>query len=187
MEGWIAGDQGTIVIPSKRGSRFRLGCFQADAPPAKVVRALKWLLEKQPCTPEQLRASDNRNAIRVLDRFELTSRDDDGGCITVHDALSDDGIQELVYAAANTDETVQEVLQYLEGKPNASGRDIGRYVSSRFQQPWNNASQARNGNALRIWALWIAEGRRKQEVPLPPGLRTRRGEPDETGRPLFSD
>ena len=72
-EGWIAGDQGSISIPSKRGSRFRLGCFQADAPPAKVVNALKWLLEQQPCTPEEIKKSDNRNAVRILDRFELTS------------------------------------------------------------------------------------------------------------------
>jgi len=174
LEGWIAGDQGSISIPSRRGSRFRLGCFQADAPPAKVVLALKWLLESQPCTPEQIKASGNRNAIRILDRFELTGRDETGQYIAVHDALTDEATSRLVYRAAHEDETVQEVLRYLEGKPSASGRDIGRYISSRFQQPWNSASERRNGNALRIWALWIAEGRGKEGVPTPPGPRTRK-------------
>ena len=186
-EGWVSGDQGSISIPSKRGSRFRLGCFQADAPPARVVLALKWLLEQQPCTPEQIKASDNRNAIRILDRFELTSRDEDGRYIAVHDCLTDGAIAELVYRSADEDETVQDVLRYLEGKPNATGTEIGCYVSTRFQQPWNTASQGRNGNALRIWALWIAEGRRKQNVPVPPGPRTRKAGVEVKHKRLFSE
>jgi hypothetical protein len=64
------------------------------------------------------------------------------------------------------------VLRYLETRPTASGRDIGLYVSATYGQPWNPASQTRNGNALRMWALWVAKGQHKGTIPRPLGPRT---------------
>jgi hypothetical protein len=184
-EGWVAGDQGAVSVPSKRGSRFRLGCFQADAPPAKVVAAHAWLKVNQPASYEAVKDSGYRNAVRVLDRFELTSRDEEGRYMCVHGELTAKAMERLVYESAHDDDTLVEVLRYLESRPNASGKEIGHYISGRFQQPWNEASKGRNGNALRMWAGWIAEGEAKGTVPSAPGPRTRRLEAEAKQEGLF--
>jgi hypothetical protein len=179
--GWILEDQGKVRIPSKRGSRFRIGCFLGDAPPAKVVESLHWLANNQPQTADAIRIAGYRNSIRVLDRLDLTSRDDDGNYITVHDIPNEEAANERVQEAARSDETLLKVWGFLQRRPSATGPEIGAFINDDEEQKWQDSSRSRIGNALWHWASWIGQvGSAKA-----PGPRSQRKTPQKRPPNLF--
>lgn len=168
--GWIFKDAGVVRVPNKRG-RFRVGCFLGDAPPLQVVQALIWLAENEPQTAEEVRAAGFRNAVRILDRLELTGRDEDGRYMTVNNICGEEDARRLVWAAAAEDETLVFIRDYLNTRPTATGTEIGDALGRHEKQAWAPASKLRIGNGLRQWAAWVEAGEGAAKIPKPPGPR----------------
>jgi hypothetical protein len=156
--GWLVRDRGSILVPTRRGSRSRIGGFLADAPPNATAEALLWLHQTQSPSVDEVRAAGHRNAFRVLTRLELISQDDDGRYVTVHNIESKSHALRLIGDMAATEDTLLTVLNFLETKPGADGRDIGCLISQNEGLDWSGASQLRTGNALRVWASWLMGG-----------------------------
>lgn len=184
--GWILQDFGHPVVPSRRGNRFRVGGFYGQAPPLRVVRALLWLTEMERTTSERVKSEGYRNAMSVLERLELTDRDDVGSYVPIHTVRDERDAERFVWEAASKDETLGAVWDFLLEHPTATGVDIGAFLSDWEGQQRSRASQMRIGNAVRVWAMWIGRGHDAVGVPRAPGARVRK-EGTSDGAPLFDE
>lgn len=165
---WIAKDRGEVSIPVLR-TRPRSEIFTGGAPPIKVVEAFDWLAANGPSPIEEVESAGFRNAVAILNRFELVRRDDQKRFFIVEHQFR--SAAEAVWNAARDESTIDDVVEYLMDTPNRRGSDLARYLSEKYKSAWAPASEKRIGDALMSWGKWIMLGAAKNIVPTPPGRR----------------
>jgi hypothetical protein len=173
-DGWQRIDVGDVVFTeatSRRGFRRQFGPFLADAPPARVVEALKWLHLNQPSTLEMAKENGLRNAVTVLTRFGI-ARSIGDLIETDFEPDADLSFDKLIWQCARDEETLAYACDFLNEKPHASGVQLGAFVSDCYKTNWSDGTKLRAGNALKIWATWILAGQFRDSVPPAPGRRS---------------
>lgn len=186
-KGWSVRDVGGVRVPSRKGNRFRVGMFLGDAPPARVALALQWLVQSPKQSNDGVCRQGFRNAMRVLERLELTMRDDLGRYEAIHQPRQLEEAERYVFEAACRDETLVTVREWLNRFPTASGREVGSFLAEREGQNWTAASKQRIGNALWMWAAWISQAPVSGTSPRAPGPRVRKAMGQSAAESLFLD
>lgn len=176
-DGWLRQDVGDVVFAETidrrgRGYRRHLGPFLGDAPPAKVVQALNWLVANQPTSLESAKEQGFRNGMTVLVRFNVARRIEEGLIETDCDPNAEINFDELVWQCAREEETLEFVCDFLNEKPNSSGVQVGAFVNDCYKTNWSDGSKMRTGNSLKTWATWIIAGETQESVPSAPGRRS---------------
>lgn len=179
--GWLRQDIGRVVLPEDGGRRRSHGVFTGDAPPNRVVDALRWISERSQASSQDVRRNGYSNAMLVLRRFNLVDMTEGGQFRLAGQAFNNMSIEEKIIEAASAEESVKISMSCIRENPNISGWSLGAMINSRFRKSWKDASKIRTGNALLRWARWImisqAIGR-----PIPPLAGIRRNKMDSNGQ-----
>jgi hypothetical protein len=173
--GFIRWDRGQVALPAFRGTGKRSDVFTGDAPPARVLQALQWLMRTQPQTEEAVTQHGYGNAIRVLLTFRLVGHEPGRGFVARGGEVEGAPMVQAIWDAAQAQGAVQDVVTYLREHPTATGPAIGRFGKEKWGKTWSAGSERRIGNALRQWASWIIAGEDQGHPPAPPGPRCREG------------
>ncbi len=183
---WVFDDIGEIQeaysrsFSEKSAKRHRV-VFIGDAPPGRVVEALDYIKQHGPQGMLKMKSLGYRNACAVLYRFGLVKLNSE------HEySLSDlecDTVPSLqaVWIKSKEEETLHDVLNFLQAKPSASAVAIGQAVAHAHNRSWTLSTLRRTGNSLRQWAGWLMQGTPNGEIPTPPG-QSPSDEVEETGR-----
>ncbi|MDP2895215.1 MAG: AAA family ATPase [bacterium] len=169
--GFIRRDRGQVAEPAFRGAGKRSDVFTGDAPPARVLQALQWLVRTQPQTEEAVTQHGYGNAVSVLLRFRLVGHEPGRGFVVRGGQVEGAPMVQAIWDVARAEGAVQDVVTYLREHPTATGPAIGRFGKEKWGKTWSAGSERRIGNALRQWASWIIAGQDQGRPPAPPGPR----------------
>jgi len=119
-DGWLFEDQGgvnTKQIPRKRRRWFHSTkrentVFTGQAPPAKTVEALHWLLANQPQSYGQIKKAGYRNPIEALTHLGLSKSENKEYRVTKLVTDSQKSILEIVWRAAQDQSTIRKVIAH---------------------------------------------------------------------------
>lgn len=125
--------------------------FLGEAPPTKVVAAVKTLAARAISRPE-LEASHGRNTCYVLVKLGLMRPD-----ATPLIGGSTQSPERIVAMKARNSPTVRAASELLKSHGSVSGLEFGEFIAARFGTEWSQGSLRRHGTALRQWAEWSAE------------------------------
>lgn len=176
--GWKLQDRGEVVIPKTR--RQRLGAFLGDAPPARALEAMEWLKEHGTVQRNVIKAAGFRNAVYVLQRFGIAQPNTDQTGVSLTESSSGSSALERLWQAAQKDENIQLVADFLETCPTADGETIASHVVAAMNSKWTRGSRMRIGNGLRQWAEWTLQLSSAGPVPAMP-RRKRKSKGEEGG------
>jgi hypothetical protein len=166
--GWRRRDAGQVVLPQVRmRQRVRGGPFTGDAPPQRVIESLKWLSQRGSKCRDEIEHAGYRNAVAVLNRLGLVSRNQDGATEVAKHISGSSDYTGTVWLAVSDETSVKLAVKMLRGRPTISGIYVGKKIGDHFSQEWSPASNARIGNALRRWAAWVISGEDAGNVPMP--------------------
>ncbi|VEN72738.1 Restriction endonuclease [Candidatus Desulfarcum epimagneticum] len=169
-ENIIIQDSGSAITDIKnilkRGQK-RGVVFSAAASPATVCETLD--LIKNKVDEIFLVKNGYRNALTVLRRFDLVSKDDEGLILNILSIDKFGGHVESIWTSAKNEPVIVKCIEKLNHEPNISGFDLGHYISIVYEVNWTVATQKRNGNSLRQWSVWVKEGTTMSSIPTPPG------------------
>jgi Holliday junction resolvase-like predicted endonuclease len=149
--GWRREDVGQAVSPTHSQRGRATGPFIGAAPPEAVLRAIA-LVHRRPMTTAHVQQARLRNAVGVLLRFGLLSRDADDSLHRASWSTPEEAIMLLRRAIVATD-AILIALGFLR-RGRRSGAEVGEHVARTLDQHWAQASTMRIGNALRRWADW---------------------------------
>ena len=166
--GWLFRDKGDVVVESVKRKGRKSNVFTAPASPVLTLDALNWLIEKGRVGKKELTSKGYRNALTVLKRFELVRVDGDIYFVddTKLNKFSDK--KEAVWASANSEEVLLDVVLLLDLDDQLSGKQIGDFISEKYDLNWTDGSILRSGCAIRQWALWLRHGRNSPEIRVCP-------------------
>lgn len=162
---WTIRDLGSPVQDSStlvRQKRLR-GTFAPLSSPANTLETLK-LIEKTGTISDGF-VKEHRNSIAILRRFQLISSSGSSLLINMAAIQRAGGQAEALWTAAKNEDTLMKCVRYLQGKSDASAKDLGVYISNIFDLRWVDASTVRYGNVLRQWAKWLDEGIDHVQLP----------------------
>ena len=166
----VVQDSGTAVTDIKnilkRGKRKGV-VFSAAASPAIVCETLD--LIKNRSDENFLIKNGYRNALSVLMRFKLVSKNDEGLILNIPSIDKYGGHIEAIWTSAKNEPVVVTCIEKLSHEPTISGLDLGQHISIMYEMNWAIASQKRYGNSLRQWSIWVKEGMTMPSIPSPPG------------------
>jgi hypothetical protein len=109
-----------------------------------------------------------RNALTILSRFNLVVGEGTYHTNTQHINNFGD-IVSAVWACSKNEPALTQCLKKLELNADITGLEMGIYISGLYSLNWSEASKQRNGNSLRQWSIWLADGLKKAAIPAPPG------------------
>lgn len=169
--GWIYRDQGAVVTESAKSERRRRkgNVFTAPSSPALTLETLDWLVEKGNIDKDESKPKGYRNALAILKRFELIYVADDKYFVAEDKLRKFSENREALWISANSEEILLQVVKLLESDDQLSGKEIGEFVADNHELFWTDASKARNGGAIRQWAMWLYQGKKQSEIPPCPG------------------
>ncbi len=127
------------------------GLFFGDSPPLSLVNGLIQLAKKNVSRTEAHKIV-GRNAVRSLLKFGLITADLRPN---TNAKINSSTAHTLVRDAARQDAVVKFCIQLISENPDMEGKEIGRHVAEKFNCPWVEKSQRRNGVALAAWAYWV--------------------------------
>ncbi|MDP3877469.1 MAG: restriction endonuclease [Methylobacter sp.] len=165
--GWIYRDQGGVVTENVKLRKSNV--FTAPASPALVLETLDWLVEQGGIGKDENKPKGYRNALAILKRFELIYVKNDKYFVAEDKLRKFSENREALWISANSEEILLQVVKLLESDDQLSGKDIGEFVAEKHELTWTDASKARNGGAIRQWAMWLYLGKKQSEIPLCPG------------------
>jgi hypothetical protein len=182
--GWIREDVGTfrldMFIYRPKGERIFLG----DAPPATVIETLAWLRSASLISSEEVNRRHLRNAMKCLVDFRLATMRNRNWVSTRPTGFGECDPLVDVWIAVREHPTIKAVCEYLLQHPIDSGRELGKYLDSKFDRNWTAGSMVRIGNALRKWGLWVLSEEDSNSVP-PPPIRRNSNSLIDTQQSLF--
>ncbi|MDV5035008.1 restriction endonuclease [Vibrio diabolicus] len=169
--GWVYRDQGDVVTERLKSERRRRksNIFTAPASPALVLETLNWLKENGDVAKEEEKPKGYRNALAVLKRFELVIIEKNSYMLALDRINKFSNFSEAIWISANSESILLEIVKLIESNNDISGKDIGNYLSDKYNLSWAEASRIRNGGSIRQWALWLYEGKVNSEIPKCPG------------------
>ncbi|MBE8607679.1 restriction endonuclease [Vibrio cyclitrophicus] len=169
--GWVYRDQGDVVTERLKSERRRRksNIFTAPASPALVLETLNWLKEKGDVAKEEEKPKGYRNALAVLKRFELVVIEKNNYMLALDRINKFSNYSEAIWISANSETILLEIVKLIESNNGISGKDIGNFLSDKYDLSWAEASRIRNGGSIRQWALWLYEGKVNSEIPKCPG------------------
>jgi hypothetical protein len=179
---WLFDDTGEIQdtysgsLSGKAAKRRRI-VFLGDAPPGRVVEALEYIRRNSPQSVLKMKSLGYRNACAVLFRFGLVALSTEHNYQLSEYASNTETPLEAVWRKAKDEDTLKEVIGFLQTKPTASSVSIGKAVADSYDRDWTPATLRRTGNSLRQWASWIILGTQRGEIPPPPGQAPQDDEP----------
>ncbi|MEQ5754057.1 MULTISPECIES: nSTAND1 domain-containing NTPase [unclassified Providencia] len=166
--GWFYKDQGKVVterISSER-KRKKGNIFTAPASPELTLEALNWLIEKGAVSTNSEKPKGYRNALMVLKRFELIYVENGKYQVDNERLEKFSEKREVLWISASAEQTLLDIIKLFEIAPQLSGKEVGEFISDKYELYWTDASKIRNGGALRKWALWLSKGKNDAEVPI---------------------
>jgi Restriction endonuclease/AAA ATPase domain len=183
--GWRLQDRGDVLIPKTR--RQRLGVFLGDAPPARVLEAMAWLKANGPAEPRIIKAAGFRNAVSVLQRFGIARSAVEQAGVSMKEPLTECTNLERLWHAAQGEDTIRLVAEFLDGYPSADDEAIASHVVASLNSKWTRATRIRVGNGLRQWAQWTLHSSSATQVPPAPRRRRKKKRQTEqySGPTLF--
>jgi hypothetical protein len=107
----------------------------------------------------------------VLQRLGIAQRTTDNACVSLVEAPGECPDLERLWRAAQREETIRSVAEYLDAHTTADGDAIATHIAG-IKSKWSKASRVRVGNGLRQWAEWTL--RSTSADPVPPIPRRRR-------------
>jgi hypothetical protein len=165
--GWIYKDQGGVVTENVKLHKSNV--FTAPASPALVLETLDWLVGQGSIGKDENKPKGYRNVLAILKRFELIYVKNDKYFVAKDKLRKFSENREALWISANSEEILLQVVKLLESDDQLSGKDIGEFVAEKHELTWTDASKARNGGAIRQWAMWLYQGKKHSEIPLCPG------------------
>jgi hypothetical protein len=169
--GWIRDDIGTFNFDIVRYRPKSIPIFLGDAPPATVIETLAWLYSATLISSQEVNRCHLRNAMKCLVDFRLATLRNGSWVSTRPIGFGEGDPLADVWNAVREHHTVKAVCEYLLQHPTASGRELGRYLDSRFDRNWSANSMVRIGNALRKWGFWVLSDSGSTSAPQPPVRR----------------
>ena len=142
--------------PRGRGMGFGR-VFFADTSPEATIEVLQQLvLHHQPVRRHELEEKGYGNAITILARWGLVVRSPDT-LVAARDDKFPPGMSpaEAVRKAAEEENTLVSVADFLRANPTANVRDIGHHVATSYERRWSVQSEQRIGQGLAQWARWL--------------------------------
>lgn len=169
--GWIYRDQGHVITERLKSERRRRksNIFTAPASPALVLETLNWLKEMGNVPKDGDKPKGYRNALTVLNRFELVIIDNNNYTLNFDRLNKFSNFSEAIWISANSESILLEVVKFIELNNDISGKDIGNGLAAKYDLSWTDASRIRNGGSIRQWAYWLHEGKATSEIPKCPG------------------
>lgn len=148
---------------ARRGKQ-RGKVFSVSVSPFSVCEAIETLAQG-PRNQEAI----NRNAISVLNRFELISIKNN--IVTLNQESIDKygGGNEAVWSIAKNENALIKCVEFMGNSPEVDNKKLAEYISKEFNLNWSEGSIKRNGGVLKQWSGWIKEGIDKSCTPAPPG------------------
>ena len=102
-----------------------------------------------------------RNALTVLNRFELISIVEDNYIINLEKLEKYSGYEEAIWISASSEATMLEALRIVSRNPNITGVELGSYIADKFSMEWTQSSMLRNGSSIKKWVTWINDVKNK--------------------------
>lgn len=169
-DGWLVRDCGEVVEATtpRRLSRRRI--FTADSSPRRAAACFERVFKTGVIEREILREAGMTKAKAVLTYFGLV--EGRGGRVFSVVEPSSQNATEILWWAANRDDTIAFAVELLDGNSSLSGEDVGSALADRFEREWSGASKKRIGAAMKHWVDWVVQGRSRDQVPDPPGPRS---------------
>lgn len=151
------------------GTRTRRGrgYFLGDAPPEKVLNALKNLGDDR-LSKEEFTAQFGGKTFESLCALGII---DNRGAVLVTIC---EPIDELLRAAARENPALHAMRRIVTNDPYASGPELGASLAREINATWTQLSRNRFGNALRRWVgwtwpedfIWRGTGKNRRLFPL---------------------
>lgn len=151
----------------RRKGKTRGVVFPATASPASVCEVLK-IIESSDDV-KTIISNGYRNSLSVLKRFDLASVEGEKVSLNTTSIKKHGGYREAVWTSAKNEPVLVKCTEKLNGEPNITGPELGKFVSIEYGLTWTPASMQRNGNSLKQWASWVNEGISRSIIPAPPG------------------
>ncbi|HED1914202.1 TPA: restriction endonuclease [Enterobacter asburiae] len=161
--GWLYRDIGDVVFDASDTKRRRLksGVFTAPSSPEIVLQTLHWLVDKGSLLKSEDKPKGYRNALTVLNRFELISIVEDNYIINLEKLEKYSGYEEAIWISASSEATMLEALRIVSRNPNITGVELGSYIADKFSMEWTQSSMLRNGSSIKKWVTWINDVKNK--------------------------
>ncbi|MBF6650942.1 restriction endonuclease [Methylobacter sp. BlB1] len=165
--GWIYRDQGGVITENVKLRKSNV--FTAPASPALALETLDWLVGQESIGKGENKPKGYRNALAILKRFELIYLKDDKYFVAEDKLRKFSENREALWISANAEEILLQVVKLLESDDQLTGKEIGEFIADKHELAWTDASKARNGGAIRQWAMWLYQGKKYSKIPLCPG------------------
>ncbi|MER3384067.1 restriction endonuclease [Pectobacterium aroidearum] len=158
--GWVYRDQGDASIDVVNIRRRRKNSvFTGPASPDLVLETLGWALRKMELFRAEEKPKGYRNALAVLQRFEIILVEKDRLIVNKDKLAKYSNHEEAIWMAAKAEHTLNDVAKLLSNDPTLTGTLIGQYIATKNYLKWTEASKMRNGSAIKKWVLWINKKR----------------------------
>lgn len=168
--GWLYRDHGDVVAERTKSIRHRRrSIFTAPASPALSEEAFDWLINQEKVLKQGRKPPGYRNALTVLTRFDLALQDHQYFFPNSEKRNLAKSCAEAIWVEAKSEPILREVAEVLSARPSSTAREIGGYLSQKYFLNWTDASQVRNGGAIRQWAGWLLEDKDADIIPKLPG------------------
>lgn len=139
--------------------------FTAPSSPKKVIELLKLVKTKNDLT--ELKKNGYRNAITILQRFKLITIENENVLLNTTKINQYQNEEEAIWKSAEKETVILDCLKELSTKNKISAIELGGIISDLYNLNWSETSKLRSGNALKIWANWIAEGIKNNKISTP--------------------
>ena len=155
--GWLYRDLGGVVYDASDTNRRRQknGVFTAPSSPEIVLQTLDWFMEKGSLLTSESKPKGYRNALTVLNRFELVSIVGEEYFPNTEKLGKYSNYEEALLSAASAESTLLETLRVISRNPEVTGVEIGSYIAEKYNMTWTQSSMLRNGSSIKKWAFWI--------------------------------
>lgn len=164
---WIYKDQGEVISEWTKTERNRRkgNVFTAPASPSLTLEVLNWIIDKNSIGKKEEKSKGYRNALSILSRFEIIRSEEDRYIVEQDKVSKFPDRKGLLWLSANAEEVLLDVVKLMEANENISGKEIGEYVANEYDLAWTDASQMRNGGAIKQWAYWLYQSKFISGIP----------------------
>jgi hypothetical protein len=169
--GWLCRDLGDIntQLFNYKSRKSKSNIFTAPTSPALALEVLTWVIEREKVSKDCSLPKGYRNALSVLIRFDLIYVVDDCYVPNKTKLQKYGGSIQAIWTEAGLEETLIETTKLIENGIVSSGKELGNFLDEKYALRWTEASQERNGRAIKQWSEWLIEGKSKVKIPHAPG------------------
>jgi hypothetical protein len=163
----VVQDTGTVILDREGQARRvtqRGKVFSISVSPFSVLTEMEKILSSGAKIEDV-----QRNALYVLQRFELVTVDHGLVTLNVGSIEKSGGNKEAIWASAKNESSFLTCIELMRVNPNSDAKKIAEEISNQFGLKWSEGSKVRNGGILKQWSTWVKEGFELTTVPIPPG------------------